>query len=563
MSNSKRTAKVAGMGMLLTAGGVLDLSQLPSELHLFGDICTAGGIVAVVGAAGYTIWRRSASSNRISRRQRRASRTQGTTGIVDQVRGRWRERRLADVIRPDLAGQRGHTSLGEWATPLARSNGVTVPVPLEQHIIRFGAPRSGKTSELAVRVLDAPGAAVSTSTRLDVLDLTAGVRAQFGEVFLFNPGGDGGRVSTIKWTPVAGCQDILTAQRRAAALIAPEADPSREGWARDGRDQLAVLLHAAAIVDAPIRQVQSWAAGLNRENAGQIAPSVLAALDASPARDMMVAMFEAFAALNHKTRSSIAQQMLTGLRWLNDPRCMAIADAAPSGELFDASAFFGGRNTLYLVGSDNGLHRPLTGALLDEIAERGRERAKAQPTGRLAVPGSLVLDEIKLTTTAPLDSWTADFGGFGLHLDLSSQSLSQLRGIYGRDRAEEILGNVGALVLYRHGANVEDMEHWQRLAGSYERDRETRDGDGKVVSVTTESVPTLPAAQLRELRSGEAAVFVGGQRVIVTDMPNVRDRRDVKQYASANPFRPQPPQTQYKLKFTPADAARLADEDAQ
>ncbi|HTK66742.1 MAG TPA: hypothetical protein VL595_30485 [Pseudonocardia sp.] len=46
--------------------------------------------------------------------------------------------------------------------------------------LRVGGPRTGKSGELASRSLDAPGAVLATSTRTDLGDLTADVRAKRG-----------------------------------------------------------------------------------------------------------------------------------------------------------------------------------------------------------------------------------------------------------------------------------------------------------------------------------------------------------------------------------------------
>ena len=51
---------------------------------------------------------------------------------------------------------------------------------------------SGKSGELACRILDAPGAVIATSTRTDLVELTAACRARTGPVWVFNPSGLGG-----------------------------------------------------------------------------------------------------------------------------------------------------------------------------------------------------------------------------------------------------------------------------------------------------------------------------------------------------------------------------------
>jgi len=52
--------------------------------------------------------------------------------------------------------------------------------------------RTGKSGWLARRVIDAPGAVLVTSTRVDLHHLTAGPRARRGVVYVFNAVGLGG-----------------------------------------------------------------------------------------------------------------------------------------------------------------------------------------------------------------------------------------------------------------------------------------------------------------------------------------------------------------------------------
>ncbi len=102
----------------------------------------------------------------------------------------------------------------------------------------FGGPRVGKTQWLAGRVIDAPGAVLVTSTRTDLLDQTAPLRAQRGPVYVFNPVGLGGRPSTITFDPLTGCRDPITAAERATDMLGA-AHHDRAGGDRQFWDDLA------------------------------------------------------------------------------------------------------------------------------------------------------------------------------------------------------------------------------------------------------------------------------------------------------------------------------------
>jgi hypothetical protein len=91
-------------------------------------------------------------------------------------------------------------------------------VPLEEHVLVMAPPRTFKTAFLANVIMEYPGPAIATTTKADLLALTAAVRAQRGPVHVFNPQCIGGVPSTFSWSPVEGCEDPATAIRRADAF---------------------------------------------------------------------------------------------------------------------------------------------------------------------------------------------------------------------------------------------------------------------------------------------------------------------------------------------------------
>lgn len=93
----------------------------------------------------------------------------------------------------------------------------------ENSLLVLGPPRSGKTSSVVVpNVLVAPGAAVSTSTKTDVLSLTVPTRSRRGTCWLFDPGASLGPITgttPLRWSPVNGCEEWNTAVGTARALV--------------------------------------------------------------------------------------------------------------------------------------------------------------------------------------------------------------------------------------------------------------------------------------------------------------------------------------------------------
>src|SRR5262245_43328270 len=61
-------------------------------------------------------------------------------------------------------------------------------LPIQEHLCIFGPPRAYKSGFVARTIANYQGAVVSTSTKGDMLGLTAGIRAHSGSpVYVFNP----------------------------------------------------------------------------------------------------------------------------------------------------------------------------------------------------------------------------------------------------------------------------------------------------------------------------------------------------------------------------------------
>ena len=67
---------------------------------------------------------------------------------------------------------------------------------------------------------DAPGALLTTSTRVDVYAHTVVPRSAKGPVYTLNPGGDGGIPTTLSWSPLEDCHTAAGAIERAGYLMA-------------------------------------------------------------------------------------------------------------------------------------------------------------------------------------------------------------------------------------------------------------------------------------------------------------------------------------------------------
>ncbi len=253
-----RPALVCGALAALPAMTLLQALSWPA-------LIIAGVLLALVG------WHRWSRSRAIvSRWSARSRRRAGVASTIDIARhaGTVTTRRRASTVRPSLGSLVRREG---WATPTSAVGVELCGVGLqrvwssiEDVTLVFGGPRTGKTGWLAGRVLDAPGAAVVTSTRTDLLELCAPIRQKNrGPVFVFNPVGLGGLRSTISFDPLTGCTDPVTAMERATDMVSATSRATHgdaERWDAQARRVHAALLHAAALGHGSMRDVLGWVA---------------------------------------------------------------------------------------------------------------------------------------------------------------------------------------------------------------------------------------------------------------------------------------------------------------
>jgi type IV secretion system protein VirD4 len=507
-------AGVAGvlLGVLLAWHGW----WLTGALFILAD----AGIVALVV---WLRWRPGRGTRaQLGRHDRHTARHAGTASWWDLVRSSsgWAMRRQAAVLRPSLAGlrwwSRWRVPLLSYATPLCTVGRRTVWTSCQESTVRIGAPGTGKTAELACRVLDAPGGIVVTSTAADLFELTATLRARRGPVAVFNPSGLGGIPSDLRWSPLAGCRDPETAARRAADLMGPPPPKGSEGerWADQGRRVLAVFLHAAALGGHRIRDVAAWVA-----NADANGKTILTALAESPRAAEMYRAAEQAISLNPRTRDGVMLAAAPALAWVTQPTAALVGD--PDGPAqFAVADLIDHAGALYLLGDDNGTLAPLMGALVAEIVHQARAAAASRPAGRLDPGLTLALDEIALTCPIPIDRWMAELRKRNIVAHVAAQGLAQLRQRWTADGASMILTCAAAVLVFGGCKDPGDLDLFSKLAG-------TRDDK------LDRQVPVIPIPMLAGLANHRVMLVRRGMPVALARTPVAWNRRDVRRAAGS------------------------------
>ncbi len=375
-------------------------------------------------------------------------------------------RRLAGAQDPALAVREHSRELGGGAfLGLAREGSWITATP-EHAVLVLGPPRSGKTSSIVIpALLAAPGAAVCTSTKPDVLRASAATRARLGEVWLFDPvlgvSEDPAGVRRLRWSPLAGAVDwdsALLMSRAMTAAAAPGAGTMHEShWRERSAALLAPLLLAARLGGNDVGELLRWvlrgeldpALTTLEEHQQVVAGDVLAGIKRTDARE----------------RSSIFSACAGVLAAYNSDG----SRGAASHPNFDAERFVAGSDTIYIAAPAHAqaLCAPLVVGLLEHIRHAAYARARsehAQP------PVFLCLDE--LANIAPihdLPALVSEAGGQGLHVLACLQDLSQARSRWGEAAADGLLSLFQTKLVLDGIADSRTLEAISLALGEYDR----------------------------------------------------------------------------------------------
>lgn len=343
--------------------------------------------------------------------------------------------------------------------------------PWSRGILVLGPPGSGKSSWLVRPILDAPGAAYVSSTKTELVQMTAQLRSQRGEVHVFNPTGLGAVASTFGWNPVSGCVDPAIADARARALVrgggGAASGQHAEFWASKAAEIVRCYLLAAALSDEGMAAVMGWA--LNPSD-----PTPTSVLEQHPDRvpQGWVGTLQRNLGAAPNERSGYFSAVVPAVAFVDNALVAAACSPRP-GENFDVDEFLSsGAATVYVIAGDGDRRvAPLLTALTEAVFDAAK-RLAAAAGGRLDPPLSLFLDEVANTTPVPLDNWAADSRGWGITVCAVAQDLAQLESRWGRTRAQSIFANLPTKVVLPGVTETRDLDSLAYLAG-HRRVRQT------------------------------------------------------------------------------------------
>jgi type IV secretory pathway TraG/TraD family ATPase VirD4 len=415
------------------------------------------------------------------------------------------------------------------AQPLYLANEYTL---LVEAVPRFG----GKTSRYVIpAVVDARGAVISTSTRLDVAEVTYDHRTQIGPTWIFEPQGEVPGVPRLRWSPIEGAQDQIVAMLRAQGFAAGSGigDESVENgkWFRDqAATIIRGLLHAAALdPTATMLDVLAWSQAPTNSRPEKI----LRHHGVTSWADRLARHRET----TGRARDTIQSVVSGALDAFNDPRVLD-ACSPPRGQQFNPTQWLRESGTLYLVGTRDAqaLIAPLLAAVSEDIIYQAKRLALTAPGGRIEPCLYFIGDEIANIAPLPsLPSLMTEGGGAGIAVSVFAQNSHQLRERWGDKGGRSIEDAANARLLVGGSTDVTGLRDAQALAGQVREVTSSASwGSGRVsINENTRREHLLDLAELRTLPDGRALALVGNLPPVEISVPAWWQRPDAAELTAA------------------------------
>ena len=376
-----------------------------------GFIAGAGGVAAFMVAVAMSVWRA---------REAKKVTTYGSARWAEA-----REIRTAGLLHPD------GVLLGRWRGAYLRHHG-------PEHVLCFAPTRSGKGVGLVVpTLLTWPGSAIVHDIKGENWGLTAGWRARFGNVLLFDPT----NTKSAAYNPLLevrrGEWEVRDVQNIADVLVDPEgALEKRNHWEKTSHSLLVgTILHVlyaekdktlagvASFLSDPKRPIETTLrAMMTTPHLGKtgVHPVV-----ASAARELLNK--------SENERSGVLSTAMSFLGLYRDPVVAAVTRRCDwrIRDLVEAERPV----TLYLVvpPSDISRTKPLIRLILNQIGRRLTEELDSKRRQHRLL---LMLDEFPaLGRLDFFESALAFMAGYGLKSFLIAQSLNQIEKAYGQNNS--------------------------------------------------------------------------------------------------------------------------------
>ena len=390
-------------------------------------------------------------------------------------------------------------------------------VPWDRTAGVIGPQGSGKTLDLlAPALIAAPGAALTTLTKVDDLLLTFSARSRHGRpCVVLDPFGLAPGLPEVVWDPIRGCVDPLVAERRAKAFTAGtvkgavaggHADDAARFYAAEAAKVLQGYFHAAALTGRTLEHVLSWVA----KPLAASEPTEILREHPHAASFWDGLLYGALHGDDRTAGNTITTvQQALSLFFQEDIRRRCVpGHGRPATDIADVIARGG---TIYLLGREDpyASASPLMTAFAEHVLDTALEAANASPWGRLCPPFHAILDELPSTAPLPtLRTRMANERALGISFMWAAQAWPQLAAIFGEQEARTLVGLTNNLIVFGGSKDVAFNQEISDLLGHVRVSRvgwQTGQMGGRQVSA--DDIPIMTAAEVRQLKERQALVL--------------------------------------------------------
>jgi type IV secretion system protein VirD4 len=418
----------------------------------------------------------------------------------------------------------------------AKPRGVSLLVPWDRTTGVFGPQGSGKTLDLLVpALLEAPGGAIATLTKLNDLLLTITSRASGNRpVAVLDPFDIAPGAPPLVWDPVAGCVDPMTAERRAkafgagtvgGAVSAGKGDDAARFYAAECAKVLQAYLHAAALTGRTLDHVLRWVAEPSEFH------EPLGILSRHPdAAPMWDGLLRGALSGDDRTAGNTATTAQQAFALFFQPAIRARCVPRPGRPATDIAQLIERRGTIYLLGREDPYSSasPLMTALAEHVLDTARAMASAAPWGRLCPPFLACLDELPPTTPLPtLPTGMANDRALGIAYIYGTQTWRQLVVCYGEETARALFGLTNNIVVFGGSKDGAFNNEISDLLGSTRRMRSSRSSGpgGGSTNWGAETEPILRPEEIRMLPQRRALILAENAAPFIARMHRCIDGR--------------------------------------
>ena len=390
-------------------------------------------------------------------------------------------------------------------------------VPWDRTAGVIGPQGSGKTLDLlAPALIDAPGAALTTLTKVDDLLLTFTARSTNNRpAVVLDPFGLVPGLPEVVWDPIRGCVDPLVAERRAKAFTAGtvkgavaggHGDDAARFYAAEAAKVLQAFFHAAALTGRSLEHVLSWVANpLAASDPHEI-------LRAHPhAASFWAGLLRGALHGDDRTagNTTTTVQQAMSLFFQEDIRRRCVpGPGRPVTDIVDVIARGG---TFYLLGREDpyASASPLMTAFAEHVLDTALAMANTSPWGRLCPPFHAILDELPSTAPLPtLRTRMANERALGISFLWAAQAWPQLAAIFGEQEARTLVGLTNNLVVFGGSKDVAFNREISDLLGEVRVARTSwQSGRMGGRQVSADDIPILTGAEVRQLKERHALVL--------------------------------------------------------